>query len=141
MATVENEKAVGFDPLNQIIKSKDETRESVLIPEWGLTVEVFSPGGAARAEFDEHSREWGDSKGRLDPVRLRGLTFSLAVCGAKPLNDDGDFKPWSMNLKQGMEIAKKSAIPVERLFDACLRMLGLAPTEVKQRLEKNQHDD
>lgn len=115
--------------LNSLLETNDTKIQKVPLPEWNGHVFIRSAGGDDREALDNFIREHGDSSGRVSPKRLRAKCLSLCVS-----NEAGKCV-WTFE-DAAKVVEKKSAKPVERLFDAACKSLGISQTDLED-MEKN----
>lgn len=127
---------MAFNPLEHINAHSSQVDCEVAIPEWEMLVRLKPQTGRERAKLDDYTRKFGDAAGRLSPVALRSVVLSLVISGAKADADEGPFTDWVLSVEEATDlVSDKSAVPIERLFNVGLKMLGLT-TEEKENLEK-----
>lgn len=109
-----------------ILGADDSKTEKVSVPEWGGEVCVRNLAGWERDQIDN----WISlAKEKNDFTNSRAKLVSMSLCdeAGKPL----DFTEADM-----LQLSKKSAAPLSRLYDACMRLSGFSAGDAKD-LEKN----
>jgi len=113
---------------DQIFSVQDLLIEEVEVPEWGGTVFVRGMTGTERDSFESSVVDIRGSSQKVNMINLRAKLVSLSVCdeqGNRIFNDS-----------DVIELGKKSAIALQRIFDVAQRLSGLSKEEMKT-LEKN----
>lgn len=121
---------------DQIWQADDSNFEDVPCPEWGGEVRIRGLSGFERDQFEAKSMVKG--KGGTKEINHRNLRARLiAACAinedGSPLFDIGDI----------IHLGQKSAVPIDRLFDAARKLSGMTPEDVKEMeedLEQDQSD-
>lgn len=113
----------------QILSSVDLPREEVDVPEWGGVVLMRGLTGSERDLYEQSIVSVGTG-GKVDMklVNFRARLVSLCMIG-----EDGN------HLASEEELAGKSAIVINRLFDIAQRLSGMkdnAVEEAKDKLKK-----
>ena len=114
---------------NDILKASDIKTEEVNIPEWGGSVLVRGLSGVERGLYESSLAPKGvDGKSVFDTVYLR-IKMLVIVCvdeKGHPLFTEADIEA----------LGKKSAGPIERLFEVASRLSGLSEKDA-QVIEEN----
>lgn len=113
---------------DQILGIKDLQIEQVEVPEWGGYVFVRGMTGAERDSFEASVVDIRGSSQKINMLNVRAKLVSLTVCdeNGERIFEDADV----------IELGKKSALALQRLFDIAQRLSGLSKEEVNA-LEKN----
>lgn len=112
---------------DQILSARDVMYEDVAVPEWGGSVRVRSLSGRERDAYQKSVTriKGSDVQVVLEDMRAK-LVAKTAVSGeGSPLFTEGDVAA----------LADKNAAVVERLFDASLRLCGLAKADVEEMVK------
>ncbi len=108
----------------QILGAQDTQQETVPVPEWGGEVIVRGLTGTQRDAFEE-SMYTGRGKDRKENfANLRARLTVLCIVG-----EDG--KPL-FSVKDVEALGNKSAAALDRVFEACQRLSGLAKKDVDE---------
>lgn len=112
--------------IEQILAIDDADVRQVVVPEWGgITVRVACMSAADRAIIE---RDFSGKRASADPAGFRVAILSACLQG-----DDGcHLGPSDMIAR----LLNKSAVAIERLFDAACEVSGLAAGADKE-VEKN----
>ncbi len=119
-----NGKALGID---DILNARDFEVEGVDCPEWGGVVYLRTMSGGERDAIDAKFQGGKDNPQKM--MGVRAATVAACMCEA-------DGTPLSITPEQMKRLSKKSAIPLDRCFDAAMRLSGITERDVEQ-LEKN----
>lgn len=113
---------------DQILGIKDLQIEKVDVPEWGGYVFVRGMTGAERDSFEASVVDIRGSSQKINMVNVRAKLVSLTACDEEGnrLFEDSDI----------IELGKKSALALQKVFDVAQRLSGLSKEEVSL-LEKN----
>lgn len=113
---------------DQILGIKDLQVEKVEVPEWGGHVFVRGMTGSERDAFEASVVDIRGSSQKINMVNVRAKLVSLTICDedGNRLFEDADV----------IELGKKSALALQRLFDTAQRLSGLSNDDVSA-LEKN----
>ena len=102
-----------------ILGADDRRTEDVEVPEWGGTVRVRGLSGTERDAYEASIvRLKGDGSQTFTLQNARARLVSLCAC-----DEDGEriFTDKDVN-----ELGRKSAVALERVFDAARRVSGLS---------------
>lgn len=101
---------MGLLTAEAILGASDLTSEDVPCPEWGGTVRVRVLGAGERRAFEKRLGELPKD----DSLDIRSLLVGMCAVG-----EDGTplFSP-----EQLAALAKKSSVPIVRLFDRCKKL-------------------
>ncbi len=119
---------MGFLTKEQILAAEDLKHEDIKVPEWGGTVRVRALTALEKDNFDKTTfmdTEEGDS---MNWEGMRARLVSLTV-----INDKGERLFTSNDV---VELGKKSAIVMDKVFAVAQRLSGFTKEEVKE-IEKN----
>lgn len=113
---------------DQIFEIKDLQVELVDVPEWGGQVYVRGMSGSERDAFEASVVDLRGSAQKVNMQNIRARLVSLTACDQEGnrLFSDSDI----------IELGKKSAIALQRIFDVAQRLSGLSKEEMNL-LEKN----
>lgn len=117
---------------DQIWQAEDIQVIDVPVPEWGGEVRMRGLTGRERDDFEAKSVV---QKGSDRQVNIRNLRARLVAACA--VNEDGSalFEPSDV-----MHLGQKSAVALERLFDAARKLSGMTPNDVKELTENLDAD-
>lgn len=108
----------------QILKAKDLKTIEVEVPEWGGSVRIQTMTGEARQQFQEALNV---PKGKLPKNMMEALLVACLVDDTGgPLFSAADVA----------ELAKKSSLAIQRVWESAAELNGLTDKSVKA-LEKN----
>ncbi len=110
---------------DQILGADDLPTEEVQVPEWGGSVFIRSMTGTQRDKFEAQFIKARDSGA---PLVLRSKLAVLTVC-----NEKGELVFTEPDM---IELGKKSAKALDRVFGASTRLSGIGEDDVKE-LEGN----
>jgi hypothetical protein len=118
---------MGYLSREAILDADDRRYDDVECPEWGGTVRIRSISGRQRDEYEQSLIE---QKGRDRQMNLRNARAKLIVLCAvgednRPLFTADDLR----------QLSAKSAKPLDRLFTACQKLVGLSDDDVKSLTE------
>lgn len=115
-----------------ILAAPDIQEEIVPVPEWGGDVIVRGLTGAQRDAFEASVVEQKGKKTemKLDNIRARLVALSIVDEKGKRLFSDADV----------VALGKKSARPLQRLWDKARELSGLSDDDVEE-LAKNSSSD
>lgn len=108
-----------------ILNADDFEYEDVPCPEWGGTVRVKALTGEERDAFEQVLTDNRINKKPTKHVRARLLISAIIDEKGKPLFKLGDLEL----------LSKKSAKPLDRLFDAVSRLSGITEKAVEEEEE------
>lgn len=110
-----------------IWQANDLQIEDVPVPEWGGEVRLKGLSGFERDQFEAKSII---KRGNNREVNHRNLRARLIAACA--INEDGSlmFDPGDV-----LHLGQKSAVALERLFDAARRLSGMTPEDVDELTE------
>lgn len=119
-----------------ILAAPDLPTQDVAVPEWGGAVRIRGLTGAERDAFEAAiaQRKGKDVRMNLQNVRARLVAMSAVDESGARLFSDGDVAA----------LGEKSAVALERVFTAAMRLSGLTPDDVKdltENLEPGQSED
>lgn len=111
----------------QIWQAEDIQTLDVSVPEWGGDVRLRGLSGRERDEFEAKSLV---QRGQDRQVNVRNLRARLIAACA--INEDGTqlFQPSDL-----LHLGSKSAVALERLFDAARKLSGMSPTDIDELAE------
>jgi hypothetical protein len=115
-----------------ILAADDRQYDDIEVPEWGGTVRVRGMSGAQRDDYEASIIE---QRGNDRKVNLRNARAKLvARCVV-----DGEGKA-IFTTDDISSLGRKSAVALERVFDAARRLSGMTEGDV-ERLAENFEDD
>lgn len=116
---------MAFLSKSQILGAADGDTVEVEVPEWGGSVRVRSISGGERDRFESSLQK---AKGGSDLTNIRAKLVALCLVdeGGGRLFSDGEVA----------ELARKSAKPLDRVFDVCLTHNGFKAADLEE-LRKN----
>ena len=107
--------------LETILAAKDQTIEKLAIPEWGGHVFVRNMSALERDKYEQaHLTK-----------KLANYRATIAACSV--CDEEGKLLFSSANIA---ELAKKSAKPLDRIFEVSMRLSGISEKDIEE-LEKN----
>lgn len=110
---------------DEILQADDIRKEKVSVPEWGGDVWVKTMSGAER---DQMEASIVGVKGERNMVNLRAKIGALSI-----VDEKGDRL---FSFEDVLELTKKSARALDRVFSVAQRMSGFTPQDVEE-LSKN----
>lgn len=115
---------------DQILSVNDIVIETVAVPEWGGEVCVRGLTGSERDNFESSVVELRGKSQHVNMKNVRAKLAALSICDEKGerVFTDGDV----------LELSKKSAVALQRVFDVAARLSGLSADDVKS-LAKNSN--
>lgn len=118
---------MGYLSREAILDADDRRYDEVECPEWGGTVRIRSISGRQR---DEYEQSLIQQNGRDRQMNLRNARAKLIVLCA--IGEDG--RPL-FSAEDLRHLSAKSAKPLDRLFTACQKLVGLSDDDVKSLTE------
>jgi len=109
-----------------ILAAEDYVKESVEVPEWGGEVFVRVMSGSERDAFESQFVGQNGTGKNFQNIRARLATLTCCDDGGELLFGPADI----------IELGKKSAKALDRIFGVAMRLNGLQAEDVKA-LEKN----
>jgi len=113
-----------------IVDAKDISTETVEVPEWGGSVIVRMMSGADRDQFQQSCMiVRADGKHEADMRNMQPKLVAACV-----IDEQGNllFGP-----DEVADLAAKSAVAIERVFDVAQRLNGLAPGAVGEAVKNS----
>lgn len=110
---------------NQILEANDVQTETVEVPEWGGSVIVKTLSGAERDKLEGSIMS---QPGERNFTNLRAKIVALSVVDEQGNN--------LFTFDEAVELGKKSARALDRIFTATQRLSGITPEDVED-LSKN----
>lgn len=111
----------------QILGAKDLLVEVVDVPEWGEGAQVRVRGLTAR-ERDDYEAGMLTFRGKKDPdVNMRDARARMIVMAVCDENGNRMFTDQDLNA-----LAKRSAIPMDRLYTVAVRLSGITKEEIEE---------
>ena len=113
---------------DQILKANDIKIEKLEVPEWGGTIFVRGLSGTERDKFEASIIEQRGKNQTINMKNIRAKLAVMSICDEKGnlLFEEADI----------FELAKKSAVALNRVFDKASDLSGLSNEDVKS-LAKN----
>ena len=109
---------------DQILNSDDISHQDIDVPEWGGIVRIAAMSAAERDSFEAGML---NSKGKSDPKRL--LNFRARFIASCIVDDKGKRLFAASDV---LALGKKSAAPVNVVFDACRELNGMTEKDVEE---------
>ncbi len=119
---------MGFLTKEQILKADDLKHEDIEVPEWGGTVRVRALTALEKDSFDKTTFMDAEEGENMNWEGMRARLVSLTV-----VNDKGERLFTSEDV---VELGKKSAIVMDKVFAVAQRLSGFSKKEVEE-IEKN----
>jgi len=110
----------------QINKADDFKTIEVPVPEWGGSVLVRTISGTERDAFEQTIFDGKSQSARLTNIRARLAALTMVDEKGKRLYED----------KEIATLGRKSAKPLDRIYDAAAKLNGLSKDDVED-LAKN----
>ena len=117
----------GFLGRDAILDADDRKYEVVDCPEWGGKVRVWNLTGAQRDAYEESIVKTNGSSRQINLANARAKMVVLAVV-------DGDGRP-VFTSDDVRALGRKSAAPIERIFDAARSLSGMSEEDVEKLAE------
>lgn len=111
---------------DQILEAKDIETEEVECPEWGGSVLVRGLTGQERDQWEASMQE---RRGKLFVPNLENIRAKLVVWSV--VDEDGQRL---FNLGDVDELGKKSAAPIDRIYDAAAKLSGISDEDVEEMI-------
>lgn len=115
-----------------IVSVDDRQYDDIEVPEWGGTVRVRGMSGAQRDDYETSIIE---QRGNDRKVNLRNARAKLV---ARCIVDEAGMTIFTS--EDVPALGRKSAVALERVFDAARRLSGMTEGDV-ERLAENFEDD
>jgi len=115
-----------------ILAADDRQYDDIAVPEWGGTVRVRGMSGTQRDEYESSIIE---QRGNDRKVNLRNARAKLVVRCV--VDEEGRTM---FTVDDIAALGRKSAVALERIFDAARRLSGMTEGDV-ERLAENFEDD
>ena len=109
---------------DQILSSEDISHKDIEVKEWGGTLRIAAMSAAERDSFEAGML---NSKGKSDPNRL--LNFRARFIASCIVDKDGKRLFAAGDV---VALGKKSAAPVNRVFDECRKLNGMTEQDVEE---------
>jgi len=125
--TVGDAAAEGFLGRDAILDADDRVYDVVDCPEWGGKVRVRGLTGTQRDAYEASLMQSNGNDKKLNLANARAKMCVLAIV-------DGNGNPifTSDDVRQ---LGRKSALPIERIFDAARRLSGMTQEDVDKLTE------
>ncbi len=117
----------GFLGRDAILDADDRKYEVVDCPEWGGKVRVRNLTGAQRDAYEESIVKTNGSSRQINLANARAKLVVLAVV-------DGEGRP-VFTSDDVRALGRKSAAPIERIFDAARSLSGMSEEDVEKLAE------
>jgi hypothetical protein len=112
---------------DQILQAEDVKTEEVEVPEWGGKVKVKTLSGRER---DQLEASVISRPGERNLTNLRAKIVALSVVGP-----DGERL---FSFEEAVELGKKSARALDRIFAVAQRLSGFTPQDVEELSKKSE---
>jgi len=114
----------------QILGAKDIKIEKISIPEWGGDVFIKGMTGSERDKFEASIVEMRGSQQKLNMVNVRAKLACYCLCDEKGerLFSDAEM----------LDLAKKSASSLQRIFDTAQRLSGIGDADVESLVKNSE---
>ena len=109
---------------DQILNASDIGHEDIDVPEWGGTIRIAAMCAAERDAFEAGML---DNKGKSDKNRL--LNFRARFIASCIVDEDGKRL---FSAGDVVQLGKKSAAPISRVFDRCRVLNGMTEKDVEE---------
>lgn len=115
---------------DQILGADDITRETLEVPEWGVTIELRSPDGDERAALMARWVKFDDDGATRQNVPI-GEFYPLIIitCAYDPATGERLF---TMDDGTIGALNRKNGVVLERVAQACMRVSGMAAEAVEE---------
>jgi hypothetical protein len=123
----EGDAAGGFLGRDAILDVDDRVYGVVDCPEWGGKVRVRGLTGTQRDAYEASLMASGGADKKLNLANARAKMIVLAVV-------DGEGKP-IFSTDDVRALGRKSALPIERIFDEARRLSGMSDEDVEKLTE------
>ena len=122
----------GFLGRDDILDADDRQFDEVDCPEWGGKVRIRGLSGTQRDAYEAGLMQSNGSDRKLNLANARAKMCVLAIVDAsgRPIFTADDVRA----------LGRKSALPIERIFDAARRLSGMTQEDV-DKLTENFGDD
>ena len=117
----------GYLGRDAILDSDDRVYEAVECPEWGGKVRVRGLTGTQRDAYEGSLISGNGSDRKMNLANARAKMVVLAVV-------DGDGRP-IFSPDDVRALGRKSALPIERIFDVARRLSGMTDQDVEKLTE------
>ena len=112
----------------QILEAPDAVFEVVEVPEWGGTVRVRSLTGYERDQYEQSiTVQNAPGKVSMNLLNARAKLVALTV-----VSDEGDRE---FSDEDALELGKKNAQVLNRIWEVATRLAGLSEADVKELTE------
>lgn len=118
---------MGFLTKDAILNADDRDYDEVECPEWGGTVRLRSISGRQRDEFEQSLLE---QRGNERKINMRGARAKLIILCA--VDESGQPLFTADDLRA---LGAKNAKPIDRLFDAAQKLVGLSDDDMEKLTE------
>jgi hypothetical protein len=112
---------------DEILSASDIKIEKVAVPEWGGEVYVKGMTGAERDKFEASIIEIRGSTQKANLVNVRAKLACYTIC------DEAGVRLFKE--EEIVELAKKSAQALQRIFDVAQRLSGIGAEDVDSLLK------
>lgn len=119
--------AGGFLGRDAILDADDQQYDIVDCPEWGGKVRIRGLSGTQRDAYEASlvQSNGGDKKLNLANARAKMCVLAIVDEGGRPIFTSDDVRA----------LGRKSALPIERIFDAARRLSGMSEEDVDKLTE------
>lgn len=109
---------------NEILTADDLHVEDIPVPEWGGEVRIKSLTGAERDQYEAESVKTNKGKREVNMANMRARL--IAMCA---VDEAGQLLFTRADV---MKLGQKSAIALERVFDAAAKLNGMSDEDVDE---------
>lgn len=107
---------------DQILGADDRGTKEVDVPEWGGSVLISAMSAAERDAFEASMLDKNQQAKKLQNFRARFVARCIVDGDGNRLFSDKDI----------VELGKKSAAPISRLFDECRELNGMTEADLEE---------
>lgn len=118
---------MGFLTRSDILEADDKRYDEVECPEWGGTVRLASISGRQRDAYEGSLIETNGADRKMNFVNARAKLIILTAV------DEGGAKLFTADDLRSL--GAKNAAPLDRLFDAAKKLIGMSDNDVKRLTE------
>jgi hypothetical protein len=108
----------------QILTADDLVTRDISVPEWGGEVRIKTLTGAERDQYEADSVKMNKGKREVNMANMRARLIAMCAVdeNGQPLFTRADV----------MKLGQKSAVALERVFDAAATMSGMSDEDVNE---------
>lgn len=120
----------------QILQAQDVVRESLVVPEWGVTLILQGLTAAERDDFEVSCLTEKRVGGKMVTTHmLKNVRAKLVAMCVVDEQGGRIFKPEDV-----AELGKKSGLVLARIFDVCQRLSGLTDDDIEELVKNSESD-